>query len=331
MRTYVTGPAEGAARVAVLARSAAPAPAAVVVAGLRKSYGAVQAVRGVSFTVRHGEIFALLGPNGAGKTTTLEIMEGFRAADAGRVEVLGYDPGDRARGRALRERIGLVLQDIAVEPYLTVRETIARNAGYYPAPRDVGEVIGLVGLAGQERKKVRNLSGGQKRRLDLALGLIGRPELLFLDEPTTGFDPNARHEAWDVIRGLRGAGVTIMLTTHYMDEAQALADRVAVMAGGQIVAEGTPSDIGGRDTARSRIRFALPDGYTTADLPVDGVLGEGLVGVETSEPTQALHQLTGWALQRGLVLGRLTVDRPSLEDIYLRLTGDDTRIEGSIR
>jgi ABC-2 type transport system ATP-binding protein len=231
----------------------------------------------------------------------------------------------------LRERIGLVLQDIAVEPYLTVRETIARNAGYYPAPRDVDEVIGLVGLAGQERKKVRNLSGGQKRRLDLALGLIGRPELLFLDEPTTGFDPNARHEAWDVICGLRGAGVTIMLTTHYMDEAQALADRVAVMAGGQIVAEGTPSDIGGRDTARSRIRFALPDGYTTADLPVDGVLGQGQVSVETAEPTQALHQLTGWALQRGMVLGRLTVDRPSLEDIYLRLTGDDTRIEGSIR
>jgi ABC-2 type transport system ATP-binding protein len=220
----MTGTAEGAARVAVPARSAAPA--AVVVAGLRKSYGAVQAVRGVSFTVRHGEIFALLG-----------------------------------------------------------------------------------------------------RRLDL----IGRPELLFLDEPTTGFDPNARHEAWDVICGLRGAGVTIMLTTHYMDEAQALADRVAVMAGGQIVAEGTPSDIGGRDTARSRIRFALPDGYTTADLPVDGVLGQGQVSVETAEPTQALHQLTGWALQRGMVLGRLTVDRPSLEDIYLRLTGDDTRIEGSIR
>jgi ABC-2 type transport system ATP-binding protein len=276
VRTDMTGTAEGAARVAVPARSAAPA--AVVVAGLRKSYGAVQAVRGVSFTVRHGEIFALLGPNGAGKTTTLEIMEGFRTADAGRVEVLGYDPGDRACGRALRERIGLVLQDIAVEPYLTVRETIAR-------------------------KKVRNLSGGQKRRLDLALGLIGRPELLFLDEPTT----------------------------HYMDEAQALADRVAVMAGGQIVAEGTPSDIGGRDTARSRIRIALPDGYTTADLPVAGVLGEGQVSVETAEPTQALHQLTGWALQRGMVLGRLTVDRPSLEDIYLRLTGDDTRIEGSIR
>jgi ABC-2 type transport system ATP-binding protein len=325
----VTGAAGTSARVVTQARSADSA--AVVVAGLRKSYGPVQAVRGVSFTVARGEIFALLGPNGAGKTSTLEILEGFRAADAGRVEVLGYDPGCRVTGRALRERIGLVLQDIAVEPYLTVRETIARNAGYYPAPRDVGEVIGLTDLAGLERKKVRNLSGGQKRRLDLALGLIGRPDLLFLDEPTTGFDPSARHEAWDVIRGLRGAGVTIMLTTHYMDEAQALADRVAVISGGQIVAEGTPSAIGGRDTARSRIRFALPAGYTAADLPLDGVLSEGLVSVETAEPTQALHQLTGWALQRGTILGQLTVARPSLEDIYLRLTGDDAQIERSIR
>jgi ABC-2 type transport system ATP-binding protein len=301
------------------------------VAGLRKNYGAVQAVRGVSFTVEHGEIFALLGPNGAGKTTTLEILEGFRARDAGRVEVLGFDPGDRASGRAVRERIGLVLQDIAVEPYLTVRETIARNAGYYPAPHDTVEVIALVGLAGQERKKVRNLSGGQKRRLDLALGLIGRPDLLFLDEPTTGFDPNARHEAWDVVRGLRSAGVTIVLTTHYMDEAQALADRVAVISDGQIMAEGTPSAIGGRDTARSRIRFALPEGYTAADLPLDAVTGKGLVVVETAEPTQALHQLTRWALQRGTVLGQLTVDRPSLEDIYLRLTGHDAQMEGSTR
>ena len=329
MRTHVTGAADTIARVVTAARSAASV--AVVVAGLRKSYGPVQAVRGVSFTVARGEIFALLGPNGAGKTTTLEILEGFRTADAGRVEVLGYDPGNRVTGRALRERIGLVLQDIAVEPYLTVRETIARNAGYYPAPRDVNEVIGLTDLTGLERKKVRNLSGGQKRRLDLALGLIGRPDLLFLDEPTTGFDPNARHEAWDVIRGLRGAGVTIMLTTHYMDEAQALADRVAVISGGQIVAEGTPSAIGGRDTAGSRIRFALPAGYTAADLPLEGVLSEGLVSVETAEPTQALHQLTGWALQRRTVLGQLTVARPSLEDIYLRLTGDDAQIERSIR
>ena len=327
MRTHMSWAADNLVRGAAPARSAASA--AVVVAGLRKNYGAVQAVRGVSFTVEHGEIFALLGPNSAGKTTTLEILEGFRTRDAGRVEVLGYDPGDRASGRAVRERIGLVLQDIAVEPYLTVRETVARNAGYYPAPHDTDEVIGLVGLAGQERKKVRNLSGGQKRRLDLALGLIGRPDLLLLDEPTTGFDPNARHEAWEVVRGLRSAGVTIVLTTHYMDEAQALADRVAVIADGRIMAEGTPSAIGGRDTARSRIRFALPEGYTAADLPLDAMAGEGLVLVETAEPTQALHQLTRWALQRGTVLGQLTVDRPSLEDIYLRLTGHDAQTERS--
>jgi len=295
-----------------------------VVAGLRKSYGTVAAVRGVSFTVRHGEILALVGPNGAGKTTTLEILEGFRSRDAGRVVVLGADPGDPACGRALRERIGLVLQDAAVEPYLTVRETIARNAGYYPAPRDVGEVICLVGLAGNERRKVRNLSGGQKRRLDLALGLIGNPSLLFLDEPTTGFDPNARRAAWQLVRDLRGAGTTIVLTTHYMDEAQALADRVAVISGGQIVAEGSPGAIGGREAAQARIRFALPEGFTAAGLPVSAVPGDGLVTVETAEPTETLHQLTGWALARGIVLERLTVDRPSLEDVYLRLTGHGT-------
>jgi ABC-2 type transport system ATP-binding protein len=310
--------------------SAAPsAPAsrmssAVAVAKLRKSYGAVQAVRGVSFTAGHGEIFALLGPNGAGKTTILEILEGFRRRDAGQVQVLGIDPGDRASGRALRERIGLVLQDIAVEPYLTVRETIARNAGYYPCPRDPDEVIGLVGLAGQQRQKVRNLSGGQKRRLDLALGLIGDPELLFLDEPTTGFDPSARRDAWEIVRGLRAAGTTILLTTHYMEEAQALADRVAVISGGQIVAQGTPATIGGRDTALTRISFALPDGLTIADLPLGAVPGDGLVTVETAEPTDALHQLTGWALRGGIALDRLTVDRPSLEDVYLRLTDHDT-------
>jgi ABC-2 type transport system ATP-binding protein len=309
------------ARPADLTVRAARKPAvAVDVAGLRKSYGEVQAVRGVSFTVEHGEIFALLGPNGAGKTTTLEILEGFRARDAGQVSVLGADPGDRANGRALREQIGLVLQDIAVEPYLTVRETIARNAGYYPEPRDVDEVIALVDLAGQQRQKVRNLSGGQKRRLDLALGMIGNPSLLFLDEPTTGFDPNARHGAWEIVRNLRDAGTTILLTTHYMDEAQELADRVAVITGGQIVAEGTPSTIGGRDTARTRIRFALPDGCAVAELPPGAVPGDGLVTVQTQEPTKTLHQLTDWALRRGTVLTRLTVDRPSLEDVYLRLT-----------
>ena len=295
--------------------------AAVEVSGLRKSYGAVQAVRGMGFRVGQGEIFALLGRNGAGKTTVLEILEGFRSRDAGLVDVLGIDPGNRADGRALRERIGLVLQDIAVEPYLTVRETIARNAGYYPAPRDVDEVIGLVGLDGLERRKVRTLSGGQKRRMDLALGVIGDPRLLFLDEPTTGFDPSARRGAWQLVRELRDAGTTILLTTHYMEEAQALADRVAVVSSGRIVAEGPPSTLGGRDTALARIRFFLPEGCQATQLPVAAVPGEdGLVTVETGEPTGVLHLLTSWALDLGTVLDRLTVERPSLEDVYLRLS-----------
>jgi ABC-2 type transport system ATP-binding protein len=332
----------------------AAGPPAVVVAGLRKSYGPVAAVCDVSFAVADGEIFALLGPNGAGKTSILEILEGFRGRDSGQVDVLGIDPAHRADGRELRERIGLVLQGIAVEPYLTVRETIARNAGYYPAPRDIGEVISLVGLAGKEKQKVRNLSGGQKRRLDLALGLIGHPELLFLDEPTTGFDPSARRDAWEIVRGLRDAGTTIVLTTHYMEEAQALADRVAVLSDGQIVAEGTPATIGGRDLARTRIRFARPAGFTVADLPAEADVVAGLpagtdrapgmnlapgtnlatgtdqppgaapagdlVTVETAAPEQALHALTSWAVSRGVPLDQLTVDRPSLEDVYLRLT-----------
>ncbi|MFJ9867673.1 ABC transporter ATP-binding protein [Streptomyces sp. NPDC101165] len=294
---------------------------AVVVEDLHKRYGTVWAVRGVSFSVEHGEIFALLGRNGAGKTTTLEILEGFRGRDLGRVDVLGLDPGAKATERTLRERIGLVLQDIAVEPYLTVRETVARNAGYYPAPRGVDEVIGLVGLAGLEKKKVRSLSGGQKRRLDLALGLIGNPSLLFLDEPTTGFDPNARRNAWQLIRDLRDAGTTVLLTTHYMEEAQGLADRVAVIADGRIVAEGTPATLGGRDTARARIRFALPPGNTVADLPVPATPGQdGLVSVESPEPTETLYRLTDWALRRDTVLAGLTVDRPSLEEVYLHLT-----------
>jgi ABC-2 type transport system ATP-binding protein len=304
---------------------------AVTVTGLRKSYGQVEAVRGVSFTVEHGEIFALLGPNGAGKTTTLEVLEGFKPRDGGSVSVLGTDPGDRSAGRRLREQIGLVLQDIAVEPYLTVRETLARNAGYYPAPRDVDEVISLVGLDGQRRQKVRSLSGGQKRRLDLALGVIGDPALLFLDEPTTGFDPNARRHAWQVVRDLRDAGTTVLLTTHYMDEAQALADRVAVLSDGQIMAQGTPSTIAGRDTAVARIRFTLPGGPAAADLPVaaTAVAATGLITVETSEPTQALHQLTSWALGHGQELGQLTVDRPSLEEVYLQLTEHDEAPAGA--
>ena len=331
------GPGQRPPRTTPARTTPAGPPPALVADGLRKSYGQVQAVREVSFTVQPGEIFALLGPNGAGKTTTLEILEGFRTADAGRVAVLGIDPADRARGREFREQIGVVLQDIAVEPYLTVRETIARNAGYYPRPRDVDEVIGLAGLAGLERRTVRKLSGGQKRRLDLALGVVGRPRLLFLDEPTTGFDPAARQEAWATIRALRDAGTTILLTTHYMEEAQELADRVAVMASGRIVAEGPPSRIGGRDTALTRISFALPDGCTATDLPA-GVTGQpaaddGLVTVDAAEPTAVLHQLTGWALGRGTVLRQLTVERPSLEDIYLRLTAPDRAAgqEGSTR
>ncbi|MGW0226672.1 ABC transporter ATP-binding protein [Actinopolymorpha singaporensis] len=304
-----------------------PGGNAVVVAALHKSYGPVHAVRGVSFEVRHGEIFALLGPNGAGKSTTLEILEGFRTRDSGHVEVLGIDPGERSGERELRERIGLVLQDVAVEPHLTVRETIARDAGYYRAPRDVDEVIGLVGLTEQRRRKVRSLSGGQKRRLDLALGMIGDPSLLFLDEPTTGFDPAARQGAWELVRRLRAAGTTIVLTTHYMEEAQQLADRLAVIAGGRIISEGTPTTLGGRDSARARVRFALPGGWTLARMPlaagesVSGPDRGGLVAVETAEPTGTLHRLTGWALAAGAVLDGLTVERPSLEDVYLRLTG----------
>jgi ABC-2 type transport system ATP-binding protein len=314
-RRVEAAPAQSAARVKT--------PSAVSVAGLRKSYGAVQAVRDVTFTVERGEIFALLGPNGAGKTTTLEILEGFRSRDSGQVAVLGLDPGDRAAGRELRERIGLVLQDIAVEPYLTVRETLARDAGYYPSPRDVDRVIELVGLAEQGRQKVRSLSGGQKRRLDLALGIIGNPSLLFLDEPTTGFDPSARRSAWQIVRDLRAAGTTILLTTHYMDEAQALADRVAVIAGGQIVATGTPAAIGGRDAAVSRISFAMPQTAAVAELPDGAVLDHDVVTLETRHPTRDLHALTAWALRHDSVLDQLTVDRPSLEDIYLRLTGAD--------
>jgi len=304
---------------------------AVVVEDLQKTYGATRAVAGVSFTVSYGEIFSLLGPNGAGKTTTLEILEGYRRKDAGNVVVAGFDPGDRRSGRQLREQIGIVLQELAVEPNLTVRETVSRNAGYYPDPRPVGEVIELVGLAGKERSKVKSLSGGQKRRLDLALGIIGNPRVLFLDEPTTGFDPSARRGAWEVIRGLRDLGTTIMLTTHYMDEAQELADRVAVISGGKIVEEGTPATLGGRDLARARIRFLLPGGYSAADLPVPATAGEdGRLVVEADEPTELLHLLTGWAMEHHTTLPGLTVDRPSLEDIYLSLTAVQAEAAGGL-
>ena len=296
---------------------------AVVVTGLRKSYGSVHAVREVSFRVGCGETVAILGPNGAGKSTTLEILEGFRRRDGGTAQVLGLDPGERSTAMELRERTGIVLQDIAVEPYLTVRETIAREAGYYAAPRDVDEITGLVGLGGAERRKVRSLSGGQKRRLDLALGLIGDPELLFLDEPTTGFDPAARRVAWQLVRDLRSAGRTILLTTHAMDEAQALADRVVLMSGGVVVADGPTATLGGRDAGRARISFALPSAYRPAELPLTVTdATDGRLTLDSADPTADLYRLTGWAQDQGVVLGGLTVDRPSLEDVYLRLTNN---------
>jgi ABC-2 type transport system ATP-binding protein len=297
--------------------------AAIRVAGLRKSYGAVEAVRGVDFEVAEGECLALLGPNGAGKTTTVEILEGYRERTAGEVEVLGADP--QHGGRAFRERIGIVLQSAGHFRELTVREAVGLFGSYYPHPLRSDEVISLVGLDDKRSARIRTLSGGQQRRLDLALGIVGDPDLLFLDEPTTGFDPSARRRSWELIESLRSLGKTILLTTHYMDEAQNLADRVAIIAAGQIVAQGTPATLGGRDVAEAVISFRLPAGVAAADLP-DGLATElhradDLVLLRTTAPTRTLHELTGWALRRGAELEALAVTRPSLEDIYLQLTG----------
>jgi ABC-2 type transport system ATP-binding protein len=294
--------------------------AAITVEGLKKSYGAVEAVRGVSFEVAVGEVFALLGPNGAGKTTTVEILEGYRGRDAGTVSVLGADP--ERGGTRWRERIGIVLQECGIEELLTVAEVVTRQAGFYPAPRPIDEVIDLVGLGDKASARVRTLSGGQRRRLDLALALVGDPELIFLDEPTTGFDPAARRNAWELVKRLGGLGKTVVLTTHYMEEAQFLADRVAVIAKGRLVAEGTPASIGGRDTGAARIRFALPDGVAAASLPVPAREdGDGVV-VEPEDVVRDLHALTSWALDRRVELRGLTVSRPSLEDVYLELVGE---------
>jgi ABC-2 type transport system ATP-binding protein len=292
---------------------------AIRVRGLRKHYGPIEAVRGIDFDVAPGEVFAMLGPNGAGKTTTVEILEGHRRATSGAVSVLGHDP---ARGeRAYRERIGIVLQSTGVEEYLTVRETVALHAGYYPRPRDVDEVIGLAGLAEQADRRVRKLSGGQRRRVDLAVALAGDPELLFLDEPTTGFDPSARRQAWDMIRGLAALGKTIFLTTHFMDEAQLLAHRVAVIARGEIVAEGSPRTIGDRHRGMTTVRFALDGG---ADLPerFDAERDGDHYLIRTEQPTRLLHELTEWALAARVDLDGLEVSRPSLEDVYLQLTAE---------
>jgi ABC-2 type transport system ATP-binding protein len=291
---------------------------AVHVRGLMKAYAGVRAVDGIELDIRRGEIFALLGPNGAGKTTTVEILEGYRARDGGEVAVLGYDPG---RQRApLKRKIGIVLQSTGVESYLTVSETVRMYAGFYPDPRPVDEVISLVGLEEKRDSRVNKLSGGQQRRLDVAIALAGNPELLFLDEPTTGFDPSARREAWEVIKNLATLGKTVLLTTHYMDEAQYLADRVAVISAGRIVAEGDPATLASRELARARIRFRLPDGVT----PPAGLAGppgaDGFTEFSPDDVAAALHQLTGWALDHQISLDGLEVSRPSLEDVYLSLT-----------
>jgi ABC-2 type transport system ATP-binding protein len=294
---------------------------AIAVDGLRKTYGTFEAVRGVSFSVPEGEVFSLLGPNGAGKTTTMEILEGYRPRTAGVVNVLGLDPAHEAD--ALRRRVGIVLQEASIEPYLSVREVLTRNAGYYPHPRSVEEVIDLVGLNEKADARVKTLSGGQRRRLDVGLGIIGTPELLFLDEPTTGFDPSARRGAWEMIRTLARQGTTIVLTTHYMEEAQYLADRVAVISRGEIVAEGSPDTIGGRASAAVQIRFVPPPGVALADLPVTVTVADGYAQIETDQEVKVLHALTGWALDRNVPLEQLTVERPSLEDVYLELTGGE--------
>ncbi|HLK41972.1 MAG TPA: ABC transporter ATP-binding protein [Thermoleophilia bacterium] len=292
------------------------------VRGLTKRYGDHEAVAGIDLEIARGEIFAFLGPNGAGKTTTVEILEGFRRRSGGEVSVLGVDPG---AGGEWRDRVGVVLQESQPEPGLTVRECLELFAGYYGHPRDIEETIALVGLEEKADELGPHLSGGQRRRLDVALALIGDPELIFLDEPTTGFDPSARRAAWDVIAGLRALGKTVFLTTHYMDEAEHLADRIAVIAAGRIVAEGTPQTLGGRDRMAVEIRFTLPAGVSTADLPAQlAILATSngpAVLVRSEAPLQHVRDLADWALARNLDLPDLDVRRPTLEDVYLDLTG----------
>jgi ABC-2 type transport system ATP-binding protein len=301
--------------------------AVIEVSGLRMAYDGFEAVRGVDLRVRHGEIFTFLGPNGAGKTTTVEILEGHRNRTAGEVRVLGVDP--QHADRRWRARVGVVLQTSRVEQDLTVRECLELYAGYYPAPRSVPEVIKLVGL--EKKAEVRGglLSGGQQRRMDVALALIGDPELVFLDEPTTGFDPSARRAAWEMIDGLRELGKTIFLTTHYMDEAEALADRIAVLSVGRIVAEGTPSTLGGRDRAAYEITFTPPEGVAIDELPVPSASVRRLdesskVLIESKHIMATLHELSGWAIEHGHEVSDLQVHRPALEDVYLALTEQHT-------
>jgi ABC-2 type transport system ATP-binding protein len=297
------------------------AEAAIRVRGLRKSYGDFEAVRGIDLEVAAGEVFAFLGPNGAGKTTTVEILEGYRERNAGEVSVLGVDP--KAAGREWRQRVGFVLQECRLTPELTVRESVEQYAGYYRDPRGIDETVELVGLSGQRDARTGRLSGGQQRRLDVALALIGDPELLFLDEPTTGFDPSARRQAWRAIASLRELGKTVFLTTHYMDEAQELADRAAIIAEGRIIAEGEPGRLGGRDTARAVISFRPPEGAVSLPTPFAEAprSPEGEVSHSSSDPVGDLRSLLDWAADNGGELPGLEVRRPSLEDVYLELTG----------
>ena len=294
---------------------------AIAVHDLRKSYDDVDAVCGIDFAVAEGEVVALLGPNGAGKTTTIEILEGFRQRTSGDVRVLGFDPADG--GSELRQRLGIVLQSCGIDAYLSVAEVLQMHRDYYRRQRDVDEVIELVGLTEKRDTRVRLLSGGQQRRLDVALGLVGDPDLLFLDEPTTGFDPSARRHAWEIVRNLRSLGKTVLLTTHYMDEAQYLADRVIVIAGGKIVAEGPPETIGGRADAATVITFSVPD-RLAATIPLAATRHDDSFTLESTDTTRDLHRLTTWALDAGVTLEGLTVSKPSLEDTYLRLIGEDS-------
>jgi ABC-2 type transport system ATP-binding protein len=297
----------------------------VSIQGLRKSYGDHEAVRGIDLEIHRGEIFAFLGPNGAGKTTTVEILEGFREASGGTVEVLGRDPW-RAPA-SWRAQIGIVLQESEAEPGLTVRECLELYAGYYPDPRGVDDALALVDLADQAQQRATALSGGQRRRLDVALALIGDPELIFLDEPTTGFDPAARRASWEVIAGLRDLGKTVFLTTHYMEEAERLADRIAVIAAGEIVAEGTPQTLGDRQHGVAQIAFSPPGRSSATELPPPLAAqakqqAGGRVVLESTHVAADLYALAGWALEHNLELDDLEVNRPTLEDVYLQLTAE---------